>query len=223
LVLKICVLGEESIVIYLALVNNPHRRNDMKLFFVPGGCSLAVHIALAEVGIPYQLVGITRDKRTADGRDFLKINPKGFVPALEFEDGTVLAEAFAILVYIAARAGGTLLPEDGFIRWKVLEATSFMTTEIHGNFKPFWKNAPEAEKDRARQMLVKHYATLADEIDARPFLTGDRMTIADLYLFVMLMWAARHGIDVPERLGKYFSRMKEVPSVARALAEEGLT
>jgi glutathione S-transferase len=193
----------------------------MNLFYHPGACSLAVHIALAETGLPYQLVSITRDKRTSDGRDFLKINPKGFVPALELDDGRVLAEALAVLVYVAQQAG-ELLPEDDFVRCKVLEATSFMTTEIHGNFKAFWKNAPEAEQDKARLALVKHFATIAAELGDGPFVTGDRITIADPYLFVMLMSAARFGIEVSERFEAYSSRMKQVPSVARALAEEGL-
>ena len=85
----------------------------MNLFYHPGACSLAVHIALAETGLAYQLVSISRDKRTSDGRDFLKINPKGFVPALELDDGRVLAEALAVLVYVAQRAG-ELLPEEDF-------------------------------------------------------------------------------------------------------------
>jgi glutathione S-transferase len=120
-------------------------------------------------------VTINMQKRTSDGRDFMKINPKGFVPALEFDDGTVLAESLAILVYIAHQAGA-LLPEDGLVRWKTLEATSFMTTEIHGNFKPFWKNAPQAEKGKARELLVKHFAIIAEALGNRPFLTGNRMT-----------------------------------------------
>lgn len=193
----------------------------MNLFYHPGACSLAVHIALVETGMSYQLVSITRDKRTSDGRDFMKINPKGFIPALERDDGTVLAEALAILVYIAHQAG-TLLPEEGPVRWAALEATSFMTTEVHGNFKPFWKDATQPEKDNAREMLVKHFTTIAEQLGDRPFLLGDQMTIADPYLFVMLMWAAKHGIEVSDRLQTYFARMKQMPSVAQALAEEGL-
>jgi glutathione S-transferase len=193
----------------------------MNLFYHPGACSLASHIALVEAGMPYQLVTIDREKRTGDGRDFMKINPKGFVPALELDDGTVLAESLAILVYIADRSGA-LLADDGIERWKTLEAVSFMTTEIHGNFKPFWKNAPHAEKDKARDLLVKHFATIAEELADRRFLMGDRMTIADPYLFTVLTWADRHGIAVPERFENYSARMKEMSSVSRALTEEGL-
>src|SRR6478609_3293818 len=141
----------------------------MNLFYHPGACSLAVHIALVETGIACELVGITRDKRTADGRDFTKINPKGFIPALEHDDGTVLAEALAILVYIADRTG-RLLPAHGPERWKTLEAMSFLTSEVHGNFKPFWKGATDAEKENAHALLNKHFATLTDQLADRPFL-----------------------------------------------------
>ena len=194
----------------------------MILYHVAGACSLADHIALIEAGMPYKLVSVDRTKRTDDGRDFRAINPKGYVPALELDDGTVLTENLAILAYIAHQAG-TLLPEDGLPRWRALEATSFMTTELHGNFKPFfYPDATQAEKDKARQNLVKHFATIAEQLGDRPFLVGDRMTIADPYLFVMLMWAAKNEIEVSSQLEAYFARMKQMPSVARALAEEGL-
>lgn len=195
----------------------------MILYQVAGSCSLADHIALIEAGLSYELVSIDRNKRTSDGRDFLSINPKGYVPALELDDGTVLTENLAILVYIA-HAREVLLPAEGTARWRALEATSFMTTELHGNFKPFfYPDATQVEKDRARQRLVKHFATLGAQLGERPFLTGERMTIADPYLFVMLMWAAKNEIEVPENLAAYFTRMKQRPAVSRALSEEGLS
>ncbi len=105
----------------------------------------------------------------------------------------------------------------------MLEATAFMTSEIHGNFKPFfYQDSAQAEKDRARQKLIKHFATLAAQLGDQAFLVGNRMTIADAYLFVMLQWAAHHQIQVPSLFEPYLARMKQLPSVARALAEEGL-
>ena len=193
----------------------------MILFYSPGACSLAVHIALIEAEMSYRLVSVTRDKQTSDGRDFLAINPRGFVPTLELDDETGLAEALAILVYVAHQTG-RLLPENGPVRWQALEATSFMTTEIHGNFKPFWRNAPEPEKENARQMLLKHFEILATQLGDKRYFTGDQMTIADPYLFVMLLWASMQGIKVSKAFEPYFARMKALPSVARALAEEGL-
>jgi glutathione S-transferase len=148
---------------------------------------------------------------------------KGYLPALQLDDGTVLTENLAVLAYIAHRAGA-LLPEDGINRWRALEAVSFMTTEFHTNFRPFFHHdATQAERAKARQSLVKHFATIAEQLGDRPFLVGDRMTIADPYLVVMLMWAGKIEIEVPERLNGYLAQMKKQPSVARALADEGLS
>lgn len=193
----------------------------MILYHHAGACSLADHIALIESGLAYKLIGIIRDKRTDDGRDFLKINPRGFVPALELDDGTVLTENLAILAYIADQSSA-LMPEASITRWRALEAISFMSTEIHGNLVPFFKKFPESEQERARQALVKHFASIADQLGDRSFLLGDQMTIADPYLFWVLRSAPISGVDIPERLQAYFTRMKELPSVAQALAEEGL-
>ncbi|MDQ0468463.1 glutathione S-transferase N-terminal domain-containing protein [Labrys wisconsinensis] len=213
---------------YLVLVNfldhlarPASTEKTMILYYAPGACSLADHIALIEAGLPYKLVSVGRDKRTDDGRDFRTINPKGYTPALELDDGTILTENLAVLTYIAHLAG-RLLPEDGIVRWRALEATSFMTTEIHGNFRPFFHGAPQAEKNTARHTLSRRFATIDDQLGEKPFLVSDGMTIADPYLFVMLMWAATFGIDVSERLNAYLARMKTEPSVVRALAEEGL-
>jgi glutathione S-transferase len=195
----------------------------MILYYAPGGCSLADHIALIETALPYRLIRVDRGKRTEDGRDFLTINPKGLLPALELDDGTVLTENLAILVYIAHQAGA-LLAESGLERWRALEAISFMTTELHTNFRPFFhRDATSIERARARRLLVKHFAAVAQQLADRPFLVGDQMTIADPYLVVMLMWAGKFEIEVPKRLGDYLARMKTTPSVVRALADEGLS
>ena len=193
----------------------------MNLYYAPGACSLADHIALIEAGIPYSLTSIDRAKRTEDGRDFLSVNPRGYVPALELDDGTVLTENLAILAYIAHRSD-TLFTEDGMTPWRALEAISFMSTSIHGAYVPFFKNLPDEEKERARVALVKHFASVADQLGDRSFLLGERMTIADPYLFWVLRSAPVSGVELPERLQTYFARMSELPSVRKALAEEGL-
>jgi glutathione S-transferase len=180
-----------------------------------------VHIALIEADLPFELVSITRDKRTADGRNLLDLNPYGFIPTLEFDDGSVLGEALANLVYIAERTG-ELLPKGGPGRWHAIEALSFMTTELHGGFKPLWKRAPESEQTTAKQILTRRFATLAVQLGDKSFVTGTEISIADPYLFVMLRWARTHGIDVPELLDAYASRMQTRPSVRQALLEEGL-
>jgi glutathione S-transferase len=196
--------------------------NIMILYYAPGGCSQASHIALIEAGISHQLVSVDRDKRTDDGRDFRVINPKGYTPALQLDDGTLLTESLAVLAYIAD-VSGKLLARNGLDRWRALEATEFMTTEFHGNFRPFFHpDSTEAQKSKAGAVLVARFGTIAEQLGDRRFLVGEQMTIADAYLFVMLTWAAMMGIAVPEQLVAYAARMRSMPSVAGALAAEGL-
>jgi len=194
----------------------------MILYYAPGACSQASHIALIEANLPHQLVKVGRDRRTDDGRDFNLINSKGYTPALDLGDGTILTENLAILAYIADRSG-KLLAREGLARWRALEATTFMTTEIHRGFIPFFRGGSEPEKEAAAQALLTRFGTLADQLGEQPFLLGAQMTIADCYLVVMLAWAAMMGVAVPPRLDAYLARMKNVPSVAQALAIEGLS
>lgn len=193
----------------------------MNLIHFPGACSLADHIALIEADLSYKLIGINHEKKTEDGRDFLSINPKGYVPALELDDGTILTENQVILNFIAEQSG-RLLPKDGFARWRAREALAFMSSEIHGSYAPFFRGFPEVEKVRAREKLTKAFAILADQLGDKQFLINDELTIADCYLFWILMAAPKSGVELPENLGKYFDRMGKRPSVLQALTEEGL-
>ena len=193
----------------------------MNLFYYPAACSLADHIALIEAGMPYALLSIDHEKQTQDGRNFLSINPKGYIPTLELSDGTVLTENQTILNYIS-EASGKLMPTDKLSRWRVLEALAFMSSEIHGNYQPFFRNFPEPEKSRARKKLAKAYAILADQMGDKDFLVDNHLTIADCYLFWVVMVAPKSGVDLPDRLGSFFDRMKVRPSVIQAFAEEGL-
>lgn len=194
----------------------------MILYYVPGGCSLATHIALVEAGLAHELVPVSRDKRTPDGHDFTRIAPKGQTPALQLDDGSILTESLALLAYVASERAD-LLPTDGISRFRALEAVSFMTCEVHGSFRAlFYPESTTAEKERARQKLVLHFDTLNEQLGERPFLLGYTFTIADAYLVVMLRWSTLHGIEVPARLSAYGARMNDVPSVAKALAAEGL-
>ena len=193
----------------------------MILYYAPGACSQASHIALIEAGLPHTLVKVGRDRRTDDGRDFNLINVKGYTPALDLGNGTMLTENLAILVYIADKSG-KLLAGDGIERWRALEATTFMTTEIHRNFIPLFRGGSAHEKAAAADVLLMRFGTLADQLGDKPFLIGAQMTIADCYLFIMLAWAALMGVEVPPPLDAYLARMKDVASVAQALATEGV-
>lgn len=193
----------------------------MNLIYYPGACSLADHIALIETGLSYRLISIDHGKKTEDGRDFLSINPKGYIPTLELEDGTILTENQVILTYIA-ETSGKLLPKDGIVRWRALEALAFMSSEIHSRYNPFFRNFSEVEKERAREKLAQAFAILADQMGDKKFLVSDEMTIADCYLFWVLMVAPRSGVELPEALGRFLAHMRTLPSVMQALAEEGL-
>lgn len=193
----------------------------MNLFYYPAACSLADHIALIETGLAYKLLSINHERKTEDGRDFLSINPKGYIPTLELEDGVFLTENPVILNYIAEKSG-KLLPKEGMIRWRALESLAFMASEIHASYQPFFRDFPEPEKVRAREKLVKAFAILADQMGDKKFLVSDEMTIADCYLFWILMVAPKSGVDLPENLRRAFDRMRALPSVIQALAEEGL-
>tara|TARA_B100000749_G_scaffold203883_1_gene159326 strand:- start:88 stop:672 length:585 start_codon:yes stop_codon:yes gene_type:complete len=194
----------------------------MKLFYYPGACSLADHIALIEAGLAYQLVSIDHEKRTGDGRNFLALNPKGYIPTIEMDDGTVLTENQVILAYIAEESG-KLLPDDRMLRWRTFEALAFMSSEIHGAYAPFFRDFPEPEKQRAREKIEKAFALLADQMGDKAFLISSEMTIADCYLFWVLMVAPRSGVDLPANLLNCLKRMRAMPSVIRALEEEGLS
>jgi glutathione S-transferase len=198
-----------------------HQETIMNLFYYPGACSLADHIALIETGLSYRLISIKHDKKTEDGRDFLSINPKGYIPTLELEDGTILTENQVILNYIAEKSG-KLLPGDPILRWRALEALAFMSSEIHSRYQPFFRNFPELEKERAREKLAQAFAILAEQMGDKTFLVSDEMTVADCYLFWVLMVAPRSGVELPEALSRSFDHMRALPSVIRAFSEEGL-
>lgn len=194
----------------------------MIFYAAPGACSQASHIAFIEAHIPYKLVKVGGDKKTDDGRDFNIINPKGYTPALELGDGTILTGSLAILIYIA-ETSGKLLAKEGHERWKTLELLEFTITELHGAFRVFFHpESSEADKEKSGNTLKRHFRLLNDQLGRKTFLLGDHLTIADTYLFVMLSWAAMIGIAIPEQLAACAARMKKLASVTHALVAEGL-
>lgn len=194
----------------------------MKLYYAPGACSLASHIAMHEGGLDFARVKVDlKTKRTEDGRDYTRINPKGYVPALEFDDGEVLTENIAVLSFIADKAP-QLTPEGRLGHFRLLETLAFISTEIHKSFKPFFKpDAAEAEKTAAAEILGRSFGYLAGRMTG-DYLFGARFTVADAYLFVMCLWAQKNGLSLPEPLPAFVARMKTRPAVRLALEHEGL-
>jgi glutathione S-transferase len=193
----------------------------MKLYLAPGACSLADHIALHEAGLDFERVTVDlKAKTTADGGDFSKINPKGYVPVLQFDDGQVLTENVAILSWIAEKAD-LGAPAGELSRSRLLEALAFISTEIHKQFKPFFSGGTDEAKAAAKQAIEKRLGFLAERWKG-DYLFGDKVSVADAYLFVMLLWSGKTGIDIPPPLAAFAERMQQRPAVRLALEHEGL-
>lgn len=192
----------------------------MKLYYAPGACSLADHIALHEAGLSFDRVKVDiRAKKTEDGRDYTTVNPKGYVPALELDGGEVLTENIAILDWVAHQKAG-LKPEGPLGHSRLLEMLAFISTEIHKSFKPLFAGGTDDQKAAARELIGKRLGFLAERLKG-DYLLGE-FTVADAYLFVMLMWAQGNGIVLPEPLPAYFARVKARPAVQTSLKHEGL-
>ena len=201
----------------------------MKLYYAPGACSLAPHIVLCETGLPFALakVDLHGSGRTEDGREFRAINPKGYVPALELDDGSVLTEVGVLLQYIADRSPkAALAPQAGTMeRYRLQEWLNFIATEIHKGYGPLWNpKADDAEKERARQRLAGRFDWLSSELSSRDYLAGTAFGIADAYLFTVLSWSPYTGVDLGRWpvLGRYLARIAARPAVQEALKAEGL-
>jgi glutathione S-transferase len=192
----------------------------MKLYYAPGACSLADHIALHEAGLDFSHERVDlKAKRTESGADYLAINPKGYVPALELDGGTLLTENVAILDWIAGQAP-QLAPRGGPIaRTHLLEMLAYISSEIHKGFKPFFAGAGDDEKAKAAEQLGKRFAYLADRMQG-DYLFGSEFSVADAYLFVMLLWAEKNDVDVPAPFAALRDRVRQRPAVRTALAHE---
>jgi glutathione S-transferase len=200
----------------------------MKLYYSPGACSLAPHIVAREAGLSLDLEKIDLANRTtASGRSYLEVNPKGYVPALQVQDGTVMTEVSALIQYLADQAPQAgLIPAAGTPeRYKVLEWIGFIATEIHKGFGPLWNpTTPDAVKQAAKERLFQRFAYVDQQLDGRSYLTGERFTVADAYLFVVVNWTNFHGLSLGDykNLAAFMERVAARPKVQDALQAEGL-
>jgi len=201
----------------------------MKLYYLPGACSLASHIALREAGVAFDLDRIDNaTKKTETGTDYIAINPKGYVPALSLDSGDVLTEGAAILQYIADQhpeAG--LAPEAGSLaRTRLQEHLNYVATELHKSFSPLFNPASsDAEKESAKKKLIQRLG-LVDKLlsDGRSYLLGDKFSVADAYLFTVANWTGPTGIglDAWPHIAAFQQRVGARESVQAALKAEGL-
>ncbi|MCC7348876.1 MAG: glutathione transferase GstA [Variibacter sp.] len=200
----------------------------MKLYYSPGACSLSPHIVAHECGLALETEKVdNKAKKTASGKDFWQINPKGYVPALEIAPGEVLTEGPAIVQYLADQAPqAKLIPAAGSKeRYRVLEWLNFVTSEVHKSFSPLFRpNTPEDYKPVAKEALANRFNYIDKQLADRKFLMGDQFTVADAYLFTVLRWTAYQQIDLARwpNIVAYMTRVGERPKVKEALQAEGL-
>jgi glutathione S-transferase len=200
----------------------------MKLYYSPGACSLSPHIALLEAGLPYDLVKVDlRAKKLENGDDYLKVNPKGQVPALALDNGEVVTEGPVIVQMIADKASAkNLAPaRDSAERYKLQEWLNYITTELHKNFGPMFSpvladDAKAFFKDR----VMGKFKYVESQLAGRDYVMGKQFTVADGYLFTMLAWADRLKFDLSAmpNLLAYKARVGARPKVQEALTREGL-
>jgi glutathione S-transferase len=200
----------------------------MKLYYLTGACSLASYISLIEAGQKFEAFEVERGtKNTKDGKNLVDINPKGYVPALVLDDGTVMTENVAVLSYISTLdASGKLAPKIGTPGYfKVLEWLGFVNTEIHKQISVLFRpTATDDMKKFALEAVLGRYGYIEKTLGDKPFLTGDNFTVADAYLYVTLSWWDRLGIDRKPfpKLTALYERARARASVQKARADEGL-
>ena len=201
----------------------------MKLYFAPGACSLSPHIVLLEAGLPFDKVRTdTKSKVMDGGGDYKTVNPLGYVPALQLDDGTILTEGPAIVQFIADKVPDKkLAPANGTLeRSKLQSWLNFVTSELHKSFSPLFNpNMPEAAKNIFRERLAARFAHLDKHLAGNEYLMGKSFSVADAYLFVVSNWASRVDVDLSPYANvlAYRKRIGARPAVQAALKAEGLS
>ena len=200
----------------------------MKLYYMPGACSLTQHILLHELGLPFEIEKVdTKAGKTEKGADFRALNPKGYVPALQLDDGQILTENPAIAQYLAdLKPGARLAPPNGSLeRVRLQEWLSYITAEVHkGMGALFNKGLTPEQREAAVAALRPKLDYVAGQLSKRPYLLGDAYSAADAYLFVVLSWGKWVGVDLAPwpALGAHAGRVAQRPAVQAALKAEGL-
>lgn len=200
----------------------------MKLYYWPGACSLSPHIVAREAGIALDLAQLDRtDRKTADGVVLSSVNPKNQVPVLEMDDGRRLTEGAVIVQYLAdSKPGAGLLPAPGTMeRYRVQEWLNYIGSELHKTFTPLFRpTTPEEFKKISREFLAQRFDWIDQQLAGKQYLFGDNFTVADAYLFVVLRWSPRVGVDLGKwpNIVAYMDRVAARPKVQEALKAEGL-
>jgi len=200
----------------------------MKLYYLKGACSLATYISLIEAGRKFEAFSVDRQSRkTSDGKDFDAVSTKGYVPVLVLDDGQVLTENVAVLSFVATlNPAAKLAPPVGTLGYfRVVEALAFVNSELHKTVSSLFRpDTPDAWKAIALANAAKRLSQIDKILEKTPFLTGNDFTVADAYLYVVLSWAPRLGIDLSAypKVRDFYQRVDTRPSVKAARQAEGL-
>jgi glutathione S-transferase len=200
----------------------------MKLYYSSGACSLSPHIVLLEAGLPFTMEKVDlKTKKTEKGTDYTTINSKGAVPALQLDDGRVLTEGSAIVQYLADQKPDSRLapPAGSFERYQLMELLNYIGSELHKTFSPLFNPNISADwKSAVLANMEKKFEWLTGYLGNKAYLMGETFTVADAYLFTVLSWSARVGVDLAKWhvLTAYIARVGHRPKVQEALKAEGL-
>ncbi|MCC2633427.1 MAG: gst [Ramlibacter sp.] len=200
----------------------------MKLYYSPGACSLSPHIVLREAGLAFEpVLAPTKTHKLPDGTDYYTVNPLGYVPLLELDDGTRLREGPAIVQYLADQVPAkNLAPANGTLpRYRLQEWLTFIGTEIHKSFSPLFNAAmPDAGKQIYRDRLANRFQFVDKELQGKDYLMGDTFTVADAYLYTVTRWSKPMGVDLSAyaNLLAHHARVEARPAVQEALKVEKL-
>jgi len=198
----------------------------MKLYFSPGACSLASSIAFHEAGVPVELVRVdTGAHKLKDGSDYYKINPRGYVPALQLDDGQVFSEGAALMQYIGDLApASAVIPKPGTVdRLRANSWLTFISSEIHKSYSPLFNKALNDDaKAIFKDKLARRFDELEKHFTSHKYLMGDQFTVADGYLYTVISWSPHVGIDLSKwkHLADYRQRVADRPKVKEALQAE---
>jgi glutathione S-transferase len=201
----------------------------MKLYYSPAACSLAAHIAAREAGVPVELIKVDIGNHTLDdGTDFYTVNPRGYVPALQLDDGTLLTEVAAIVQYLGdlAPASGVVPAAGTMDRVHLQEWLTFISSELHKVFSPWlWhKETAESTKQAVKERLAVRFAEMDRRLAKQPFLLGERFSVADAYAFTIVNWSHLLMVSLKPypALAAYMARIAARPMVMAAMQAEGL-
>ncbi|MGE5097129.1 MAG: glutathione transferase GstA [Betaproteobacteria bacterium] len=200
----------------------------MKLYYSPGACSLSPHIVARELGLDVQLEKVDLKSHTFDsGSDYYKVNPKGYVPALEIKPGEILTEGPAIVQYMGDQKpqSGVVPPAGTMERYRLQELLGYINSEIHKSYSPLFNpNTKPETADERREYLKKRYKYLDELLAGRQYLMGDKFSAADAYLYTVTTWAGFAKVDLSgyANIQAFQKRVSERPAVKQAMKEEGL-